>query len=166
MKISSATVKALNNQIAMEADASNYYLSMASWCEQTGYEGAAKFFYGYSEEERQHMLKIVRFINGVGVTAVIPQAKQPPKTFKSLESVIKTALKNEQAVTVSIHKLSELVRKQKDYSTSSLLEWFVNEQVEEEQLFEGILQKFSLIGHDKLAVYEIDKILGNMTSES
>ena len=64
MKISAPLVKALNNQISMEANAANAYLSAASWCEITGYDGAASFFHSQAEEEHQHMLKFVNFVNG------------------------------------------------------------------------------------------------------
>lgn len=158
--------KALNDQIAMEAFASNYYLSMASWCEITGYEGAASFFYQHGDEERNHMLKIVHYLNGIGVPGEISQVKAPPKTFKSLESICKTALKNEQAVTAAINKMVELAQKEKDHSTFGFLQWFVNEQIEEEKTFETILQKFDLIGRDKLAINEIDKALGSMKAAS
>jgi len=161
MKISTKMTKVLNDQIAMEANASNNYLSMASWCEIAGYEGSANFFYQHAEEERQHMLKIIHYLNGLGVPTVIPQVKQPPKTSKSLESIFKTALKNEQAVTKSVHKMVELAQKTKDHGTFDFLQWFVREQVEEEQQFEIILQKFDLIGRDKLAIFEIDKSLGS-----
>ena len=162
MKISKKMTKALTDQIAMEAYASNYYLSMASWCEITGYEGGSKFFYAHSDEERQHMLKIVNYLNGIGVPAVVPAVKQPPSSFKSLEAICKIALKNEQAVTTSINKMAELAQKEKDHGTFTFLQWFVNEQLEEEQLFETVLQKFDLIGRDKLAIHEIDKELPSM----
>lgn len=166
MKISSKMTKALSDQIGLEAFASNYYLSMASWCEVTGYEGAAAFFYQHGDEERQHMLKVIHYLNGIGVQAVIPLVKQPPKTFNSLESICKTALGNEKAVTTSINKMVELAQKEKDHSTFVFLQWFVNEQIEEEKLFETILQKFVLIGRDKLAINEIDKTLGGMATPS
>lgn len=164
MKISSRMTKALNDQITMEGYASNYYLAMASWCEMTGYEGSASLFYQQSDEERQHMLKIIHYLNDLGVSAVIPQIKQPPKLFKSLESICKTALKNEQNVTESIHKMTEIAQKEKDHSTFTFLQWFVNEQIEEEKKFETILQKFNLIGRDKIAINEIDKILSSMAT--
>ena len=165
MKISGRMSKALNDQIAMEASASNYYLSMASWCELTGYEGSSSFFYQHSDEERQHMLKIVHFLNELGIKAIIPQVKQPPKEFSSLESIFKTALKNEQSVTKSIHKMVELAQKEKDHTSDNFLQWFVAEQAEEEKTFETILQKFNLLGRDKLAIYEIDKSLQNMNTQ-
>lgn len=159
-------VKSLNDQIVMESFASNYYLSMASWCEITGYEGAADFFYKHSDEERQHLLKIIHFLNELGFKAIIPQVKQPPKDFKSLEDLCKVALKNEQAVTKSIHKMVELAQKEKDHTSYNFLQWFVSEQAEEEKTFETILQKFDLLGRDKLAVYEIDKSFGNLMAPS
>ena len=162
MKISPNMQKALNDQIAMEANASNSYLAMASWCEITGYEGSSAFFYVQAEEERQHMLKFIHFLNDMGVSAVIPSTKVPASTFKSLEIIIKTALNNETMVTKAIHNMVEIAQKEKDHSTYAFLEWFVNEQVEEEKKFETILQKFELIGRDKIAINEIDKILGGM----
>ena len=151
--------KALNDQVALEASASNSYLAMASWSEVIGYQGAANYFYTQSDEERTHMLKVVHYLNDMGATATIPAIKAPASSFKSLEGIIKIALKNEQTVTKAIHKMVEITQKEKDHSTYAFLEWFVNEQVQEETKFETLLQKFDLIGRDKLAINEIDKIL-------
>ncbi len=159
MKISPKMKKALNDQVTLEASASNSYLAMASWCEVIGYQGAADYFYVQSDEERTHMLKIVHYLNDMGATASIPATKAPLSSYKSLEGLIKTALKNEQTVTKAIHKMVEITQKEKDHSTYAFLEWFVNEQVQEETKFETILQKFDLLGRDKLAIHEIDKIL-------
>ena len=166
MKISTRMKKALNDQIALEANASNVYLAMASWCEVTGYEGAASYFYAQSNEERAHMLKIVQYLNNVGANAVIPATKAPASTYKSLETIIKNALQNEQNVTKAIHNMVEIAQKEKDHSTYAFLEWFVNEQVQEETKFETLLQKFDLIGRDKLAINEIDKILASQATAS
>ena len=159
MKISPKLKKALNDQVALEASASNSYLAMASWCEVTGYQGAANYFYAQSDEEKTHMLKIIHYLNDVGAVATIPAVKAPTSSYKSLEGLIKTALKNEQTVTKAIHKMVEIAQKEKDHSTYAFLEWFVNEQVQEETKFETILQKFDLLGRDKLGINEIDKVL-------
>jgi len=164
MKISSRMKKALNEQISLEASASNTYLAMASWCEITGYDGGASFFYAQSDEERTHMLKIVHYLNDVGAGASIPAVKAPVVSFKSIENILKISLKNEQTVTKAIHKMVELAQKEKDHSTYAFLEWFVNEQVQEETKFETLLQKFDTIGRDKLAINEIDKILATQAS--
>ena len=86
--------------------------------------------------------------------------------MKSLEALCKTGLENERTVTKAIHKMVDLAHKEKDHSTLSFLQWFVTEQIEEESTFEGILQKFALLGRDKLAIYEIDKILGSMAAST
>ncbi len=160
MKMSTRMKESLNNQIAMEAYASNYYFAMASWCELTGYEGSARMLYLQAGEERFHMQKITQYMNEIGVGATIPAIKQPPSSYTSLESIFKTALKSEQAVTSSFNELVDLAQKDKDHATFTFLQWFVNEQVEEEKTMETILQKFELLGRDKIAVYEIDKIIG------
>ena len=159
MKISPKIKKALNDQVALEGAASNSYLAMASWCEVIGYQGAASYFYVQSDEERTHMIKVIHYLNDMGATATIPSIKAPSSSFKSLEDIIKTSLKNEQLVTKAIHKIVEITQKEKDHSTYAFVEWFVNEQVQEETKFETLLQKFDLIGRDKLAINEIDKIL-------
>lgn len=162
MKISKKMIDLLNAQVEMEGYASSYYLSMASWCEVTGYEGSAKFLYRQSEEERTHMIKIMQYLNDVGVGATVPSIKQPPGSFKTLESIFTTSLKNEQAVTASFDKMVELAQKDRDHATFSFLQWFVNEQILEEKTMETILQKFALLGTDKIAVYEADKAIGAM----
>ena len=164
MKLSKNMQNALNGQIELEANASSSYMAMASWCEVTGYDGGASFFYAQSSEERDHMLKIVHYMNSLGISATIPATKLPSAKFQSLESILKTALKNEQTVTAAIHKMVEIAQKDKDHSTYALLEWFVNEQVQEETKFETLLQKFELIGRDKIAINEIDKILASQAS--
>ncbi|MDH3340291.1 MAG: ferritin [Nitrosopumilus sp.] len=161
MKLSSNMKKVLNDQILLEASASNSYLAMASWCEITGYQGAANYFYAQSDEERTHMLKILHYLNSLGTPATVPAIKAPVSSYKSLEELIKTALKNEQSVTKAIHHMVEIAQKEKDHSTYAFLEWFVNEQVQEETKFETILQKFDLLGRDKLAIHEIDKLLAS-----
>lgn len=162
MKISSDMKKALDRQVGMEGYASSYYLAMASWCEVTGFDGAAAFFYTQTDEERQHMLKIVRHLNKIGTAAEIQKIDQPPSKFESLEAICNAALKSERAVTKTINDLVDLAHKEGDHATFTFLQWYVSEQIEEEARFETILQKFELIGRDRLALAEIDRILGAM----
>lgn len=156
--------KALNQQIADEAYASQVYLAMASWCEKSGLSGAAKFFYDHSGEEREHMLKIIHYVNGDGGTAAVTTVKQPPGEYDSLRELIETAYEHEKSVTASVHKLAEDSLEQKDYRTFNFLQWFVEEQLEEEQLFSTILEKFELVGMTPNAIYLMDKELEQMSS--
>jgi len=165
MRISSKMAKALNDQIAYETSATNAYLAIASWCERTGYEGSAAFFFEQANEENQHMLKFIHYLNTVGAQAIIPSTKQPQNKFTSIEATFKAGLKSEQMVTKLINKLVELAQKEKDQGTYTFLQWFVNEQIEEETLFETILQKFNLLGKDKLAIYQIDQSLASIRAQ-
>ena len=141
---------ALNGQIAYEAHATTSYLSMASWCEKQGLPGCAEFFYAQSDEERMHMLKIVRFVNECGGHALIPKVDAPPNDYKSLEDAFKAALKQEQEVTKQIHNLTDLALKGKDFPAFQFLQWFVEEQVEEEAQFSGILDMIAQSGKGPL----------------
>lgn len=161
MNISKDIIQALNNQISLEAASSQHYLATAGWCELSGYDGAATYFYAQSDEERMHMLKIIKFLHNLGISAKIAPVATPSIHYKSLEDAIKDALKSEQVVTAAIHKALTTAHKKADYSTFELLEWFASEQVQEETKFEAILQKFDTIGRDGLAVAEIDRILAS-----
>ena len=161
MRISKKMVQALNKQIKLEDNASQFYLAAASWAEGAGYEGAAAYYYAQSDEERAHMLKVVKFLNSLGISPTIPAVSEPAASHESLEDSLKASLKNEQAVTEAVHALLTLASKNSDYSVLELLEWFASEQAHEETKFEAILQKFDTIGRDGLAVAEIDRILAS-----
>ena len=109
MKISKKILNLMHDQIAMEANASNYYLYISSWCKVNGYDGASSFFQNHSTEEREHMLKIIQYLNDLKISTVIPSIVKPTQNMKSLEQVFRTSLSNEQKVTKSIDKIMELV---------------------------------------------------------
>ncbi len=165
MRISSNMAKAINDQISFEASSANAYTAIGSWCERTGYDGSAAFFFEQANEENGHMLKFLHYLNGTGAEAVIPAIDKPPGNFESLEATFQFGLKSEQAVTRSIYDLVDMTEQEKDRSTYSFLQWFIIEQIEEETLFQTILQKFDLLGRDKLAVYKIDQTLSSIRSQ-
>jgi ferritin len=152
--------KALNDQIAMEAFASNAYLAIASWCEQKGFEGTANFFYVQADEERIHMMKIFRFVNEAEGHALSPALKQPQHDFPNYISVFETALEHEKKVTKSINKLLKMAVDENDYRTQNLLQWFVDEQLEEENQIQVILDKLNLIGDNGTGLFMLDSELG------
>lgn len=144
--ISKKIAEALNGQVAKEAYAANSYLSMASWCEQQGLHGCAAFLYDQSEEEKGHMMKLFKYINAAGGQAMAPEVKEPPHIYESLTHVFETALEQEQGVSESINKLVDLCFHSQDYASFHLLQWYVEEQVEEENLFKSILDMIKLAG--------------------
>ena len=165
MRISSELAKAINDQISYEASGTYAYVAIASWCERTGYGGSAAFFFEQAAEENTHMLKFIHYLNNAGAEAIIPATEKPQSDFDSLESTFQTGLKSEQTVTKLINNIVELAEREKDRATYTFLQWFVSEQIEEETLFETILQKFEIVGRDKLAVYQIDQSLASIRSE-
>lgn len=153
--------KALNDQIEKEASSSQFYLAMASWAEANGLNGTAKFMYAHSDEERFHMLKLVKFVNERGGVAIIPGLQQPPVEFDSLENVFKLLLDHELDVTNSINNLVDICLQEKDYTTHNFIQWYVSEQLEEEALARTILDKLRMIGSDKAGLYLLDRDFEN-----
>ena len=165
MRISPEIVKAINDQISYEASSSYAYIAMGSWCERIGYDGSAAFFFEQANEEITHMLKFIHYLNNTGTEAIIPAIEKPQDKFDSLESTFQAGLKSEQTVTKLIYNLVDMAEKEKDRATYSFLQWFITEQIEEETLFQTILQKFDVLGRDKLAVYQIDQSLTSIRSQ-
>jgi ferritin len=165
MRISTEMTKAINEQISYEASSANTYIAIGSWCERIGYDGSAAFFFEQAAEENGHMLKFVHYLNGIGAESIIPAIEKPPSSFESLESTFQFGLNSEQTVTKAIYDLVDMAEKERDRSTYSFLQWFITEQIEEETLFHTILQKFDLLGRDKLAVYQIDQSLASVRSQ-
>jgi ferritin len=156
--LSKSIQEALNNQVAMEAESSQAYLAMASWAEiQPGLDGITDFFYKQSDEERVHMLKLIRFINERGGFAVVPALPQPVITFQSLKRVFEELLKHELKVSESINDIVDLALKEKDFSTHNFLQWYVSEQIEEERLARTLNDKLELVGDDKGGIYLFDR---------
>ena len=150
---------ALNDQILKEASSSQYYLAMASWAENNGLNGTSKFMYTHSDEERFHMLKLVKFVNERGGKAIIPAVNQPPTEFDNLKSVFELLLKHEISVTESINNLVDICLQEKDYTTHNFVQWYVSEQLEEEALARTILDQLKLIGNDNGGMYMFDRDL-------
>lgn len=148
---------ALNDQISKEASSSQYYLSMASWAESNGLSGTAFFMYAHSDEERFHMLKLVKFVNERGGKAIVPSIPQPPSDFKSVQRMFELLLEHELTVTQSINEVVDTCLKEKDYTTHNFMQWYVSEQMEEEALARSILDKLSLIGSEKGGMYLFDR---------
>ena len=135
----------LNNQLSIEAYSSHVYLAMASWAENQGFPGIADFLYSHSDEERLHMMKLVRYINERGGSAIIPTLKKPEINYSGITELFEDLLKHEINVTLSINEVVHDCLQEKDYSTHNFMQWYVAEQLEEEALAHDILDKLKLI---------------------
>jgi ferritin len=164
--VSTKIEKELNKQIALEAQSSQFYLTMASWAETTGFNGSANFLYAHSDEERTHMLKLIRYVNERGGNAIVPALAKPPVKFESLNAVFQNLLEHEVNVSNEINKLVEICLKEKDYTTHNFMQWYVAEQIEEEALARTIMDKLNLIGDDKGGMYLFDRDMENLSTAS
>jgi ferritin len=148
---------ALNTQIEIEAQSSQIYLAMAIWAETNGFNGTAQFLYQHSDEERMHMLKLVKYVNERGGQAIIPALPKPPQNFKDLTTVFEKLLGHEVVVSAEINKVVDVCLKEKDYATHNFMQWYVAEQIEEEALARTIMDKLRMIGTDKGGLYLFDR---------
>lgn len=162
--LSKKVEQALNQQVESESMSSQLYLSMASWADVKGFSGAAAFLYGHADEERMHMLKLLKYINERGGHGLVPALKQPTRTFSSLTQVFEQILKHEILVSNEIHQLVDICLKEKDYATNNFLQWYVSEQIEEERLAKTVVDKLELIGNDKGGLYLFDRDLNGMAA--
>jgi ferritin len=158
--------KALNKQIELEASSSQFYLAMASWAETVGLNGTSAFLYNHSDEERQHMLKLIKFINERGGKAIIPSLSQPPASFDSIKEIFESLLEHELNVTESINNVVDVCLSEKDYTTHNFMQWYVSEQLEEEALARNILDKLNMIGSDKGGLYLFDRDLQTLAAQT
>jgi len=156
------TEKILNEQIKMEGKSSAAYLSMASWCEKSGYASSAEFLYRHSEEERAHMLKLFHYVNDAGGHALQPELTNIQHDFGSLRKVFEQVLQHELDVTHAINNLVDHCFTIKDFTTFHFLQWFVTEQREEETIARRALELFDIIGEDGLGLWTIDLEIGKL----
>ena len=156
--------QALNDQIRMEAESSQIYLAMASWAEIKGFEGISSFMFKQSDEERQHMLKLLKYVNQRGGAAIISALDEPRLDYTSFRTLFRQLYEHEVKVSASINELVDIALTGKDYATHNFLQWYVSEQIEEEATARVILDKIDLIGDDKGGLYMFDNDMKNFTA--
>lgn len=152
----------VNKHIESEAFSSQIYLQMAAWCDVQGYTGAAKFFKKHYFEERTHMLKLYEFLADKNIVAVTPTIEAPKQEYACLCEVVDAALEHEFDVTYSYEVDAQVALMEPCHQTYQLMQYFIKEQVEEESLFQTIVDKKNILTKDGvsgLALMELDDIL-------
>ena len=157
--------EALVSQIVKEGYSSNLYLAMASWAESEGLEGISKWLYIQADEERLHMLKIVHYVNDRGGKAVIPAFEQPPVKFTGVKSMFEKVLEHEEFISASINEIVGVCGSELDFTTHNWIQWFVNEQIQEEKSARTIMDKLKILGETNLYQFDRD-ILSLRVSEA
>ncbi len=149
----------LNEQIKHELDSAYLYLSMASYCESINLNGFASWMKSQSKEEYEHAMKFYSFLHDRGADVELLPIDKPPMKFKSVTAVFEQALNNEQKVTGLIHDLYKTALDEDDYPAQVMLHWFIEEQVEEENMVTEILDQMKLGGDQGAALLLMDRKL-------
>ncbi len=158
--ISNEMQQALQQQLNDEFSSGYTYLAMSAYCASIDFNGAAMWFKHQYEEERLHATRIYNYLIDQGTQVVLQAIKQPPSEFGSILEVFESSLKHEQNMTSKLNNLSDQALKEKDHATYNLLQWFVNEQVEEEATVGEIISKIRLVKEDGYGLLMIDNELG------
>ncbi|WP_462137852.1 ferritin [Candidatus Mycalebacterium sp.] len=151
---------AINKQINAELYSSYVYLAMAADCETKGFVGFGKWMRKQSEEENAHAIKLFDFVLDRGGRAELQAIDKPKSSFGSVKQMFEQSLKHERLVTDMIHKLHALAVAQKDHASAVMLEWFIEEQVEEEKTATEILDSLKLAGTNPAALLMLDREVG------
>lgn len=149
--------KALNEQINAELYSAYLYLSMAAWSEGQGMEGFGNWFKIQAQEELTHAMRFYTYVFGRGGTVKMKAIEAPKTEWKSVLATFQNTLKHEQKVTGLINGLVKLARGESDYATENMLQWFVAEQVEEEDTADRIRQRLELVGSDGNGLHMLDR---------
>ena len=157
MKISDSMVSAINDQIKAEYDSAYIYLAMSAYFKDAGLDGMAHWM--QYREEVEHAEKFIDYLYERGARVIIPDVAKPKDSYSDALDAFKTAYTHEQYVTSRIYKLVDLAVAEKDYATQSMLKWFVDEQMEEEDNTSGIVSKLEFLGTDKHGIYTVDREL-------
>jgi len=153
-------VDALNEHMNKEMYSAYLYMSMSAYCDSIGMKGFAKWFMVQYHEEMFHAMKMYEYVQRQGEDVILKSIDTPPDSFQSPLDMFEQTLAHEQYITKSINDLMELAISKKDHATQIFLEWYVTEQVEEEDNDNDIIAQLKLIGDHPQALLMLDRELG------
>ncbi|HEY0673207.1 MAG TPA: ferritin [Longimicrobiales bacterium] len=156
---------AINDQIHHELHSAYVYLSMSAYLEAANFTGFAQWMRMQAREEVNHGMKLFDYVNDRNGRVTLKALEQPPVNFKSALDVFEHALEHEKKVTSMIHSLYALATKENDYATQVALQWFINEQVEEEATATKVVDRLKIAGNDGAALLLLDRELGSRQAE-
>lgn len=158
--------QALNNQIHHELESAYIYLSMAAYFETENFPGFAHWMMMQFDEEMQHAFRFYHFIHSRGEQVKLLAIAEPPETFESPLAAFKLALEHEQKITNDIHNIYSLATEEKDYPSLSFLQWFIDEQVEEEEHVGGVVEDIKRVHKSEQGLLMLDRELGQRQPEA
>ena len=153
-------MKALNDQFNYEMLSGYYYVGMAAYCEFENMKGMAHFLNEQAKEEYEHAMKFYDFINDMGGRVTVQAMPEPKNDYSSFLEVFETALHHEKSVTTRIYDLLDMAKEENNYPTIGFLQWFVEEQLEEENSMEDIIFKLKGVKDHFHGLMMVDRELG------
>lgn len=161
--LSKNVVALLTEQIMKELYSAYLYLDMANYYADEGLEGFENWFVVQAQEERDHAMLIRQYLLNNGEKVKLLAIDAPGGAYASFEAPLTQALDHEKVVTASINNIYAAGLKENDYRTLAFLNWFINEQAEEEKSADDLIKKYRLFGSEAKGLYELDKELGART---
>jgi ferritin len=159
MKINAKVEEVLNNQVHAEFWSAYLYLSMSAWFQKKGLKGFAHWMYIQYQEEITHAIKLYNFVLDRQGSIKLQPIEAVPSEWASIPKVFEESYGHECKVTAMIYNCLDVAEAEKDRATASMLQWFVDEQKEEEANADDILNQLKLIGEDGQGIYHLDKEL-------
>lgn len=159
--ISKRLCKALNEQIKWEMGAANLYLSMSAYFANLGFNGFSQWMRIQYDEEMIHAMKIYDYLLSSGDDVQLGSVPAPAHSWDSPLAAFEAAAKHEAGVTRQIHKMVAVAREDKDYGGEIFLQWFVTEQIEEEESVKNIIDRLRLLDNDGPGLLALDRDLGS-----
>ncbi|WP_312751194.1 MULTISPECIES: ferritin [Epilithonimonas] len=157
--VSEKIINLINEQITKEQYAAQLYLSMSAWFYTKDLEGIANYFRVQSKEELMHADKMFDYVHDIGGTIILNEIPKPPYEFSSAQEIFEKALDHERLVTKSIFNIVKAANDEGDFATTSFLQWFINEQVEEESSASLLVTKIKMVKDNPSALYLFDQEL-------
>lgn len=154
---------ALNAQINAEMWSAYLYLSMASYCHSIGRPGMASWFEVQFKEEQDHAKIFFNYVNSRNGRVTLKPIDAVPTEWDGVLNVFESTLEHEQKVTSLINDLYALTHEENDFATQSMLKWFIDEQIEEEETAQTIIDNLKMIKDNGYGIYMLDKELGTRT---
>lgn len=161
--ISKSLNKAINAQINKEIFSEYLYLSMSAWFAKENLDGFANWMQVQAQEEHFHAMKFFNYVIERGGEVELMAIDKPAKEFKNPLTAFKAALEHEIFISKSINELMDLAIKEKDHATRSFLQWYVDEQVEEESSADRIVNQLKMVGDHMQGIFMLDRELGQRT---
>ncbi len=163
--LSSTLETAFNDQLGAELYSSHLYLGMSAYCESVSLPGAARWFRLQADEERGHAMKFFGYIVDRGGRVILGQMGAPPVGFASLLDAFQQALLHERKVTAGINRLYAAAAGEADYAGQAFLQWFVQEQVEEEKQAADAVEMLAAAGESPASLFMMDREFGSRGGE-